>query len=122
MKDLVKTEKSKEKELIIRGKVNGEPIKTFFGGEIGWHEIKFSMLLETDVVADFKKSGMSTIKAGSTLVAVVSGHRSPCYVRNEDEVELKGRLMKVFLSSGIECYYIDSERLFNETLQFSFDY
>ena len=90
-------------------------------GTIGF-EVKFSIALTTDVVANFKKSKPSAIQAGSTLVVHVGGLHSSCYIRNGDQVELRGRIIKNTLSNGVVCHYIATDHLYNVSLRFSFDY
>ena len=116
---MVQTENSKEKKILVKGKVNGEPMQTRHGGNTSWDEVKFSINLTADVVANFKKSEPSIIQAGSTLVIHCG---SPCYVRNGDQVELVGRISKIILSNGVVCHYIVTGNLYNESLRFSFDY
>ncbi|MFX0051372.1 MAG: hypothetical protein ACFFAJ_09690 [Candidatus Hodarchaeota archaeon] len=117
---MVQREDSKEKKLLIKGKVNGEPMHTRFGGSGTRHsEVKFSIALSADVVANFKKSDPSIIPAGATLVVDC---RSPCYIRNGDQVELIGRIWKITLKNGVVCHSITADNLFNASLQFSFEY
>ncbi|MFX0208935.1 MAG: hypothetical protein ACFFDT_23325 [Candidatus Hodarchaeota archaeon] len=86
---MVQSEKSKEKEILVRGKVNGEPMhSSSASGSFAWTEIKFSIALTTDVVANFKKPKSSTIQTGSTLVVHAGSRQSDYYIRNGDQVEL----------------------------------
>jgi hypothetical protein len=119
---MVQMEQSKEKEILVKGKVNGEPMQTRYGGDTSWNEVKFSISLTADVIANFKKSEPSIIEAGSTLVVLVGGQSSPYYIRNGDQVELLGRIVKIILSNGVVCHYIATGNLYNVSLQFSFDY
>jgi hypothetical protein len=118
--DLVKTEKSKEKKILIKGKVNGEPMHTRYGGtSLPRDEVRFSIALTDDVVAKFKKPEPSMIPAGSNLVVSCT---DPIYIRNGDYVELLGRIFKIILNNGVVCHLVETEYLFNASLPFSFDY
>ncbi|MFX0211025.1 MAG: hypothetical protein ACFFDT_33915 [Candidatus Hodarchaeota archaeon] len=117
---MVKTEKSKEKKILIKGKVNGEPMHTRYGGtSLPSDEVRFSIALTDDVVTKFKKPEPSMIPAGSNLVVTCT---DPIYVRNGDHVELLGRIFKIILSNGVVCHHVKTEYLFNVSLPFSFDY
>ncbi len=118
-----KTEESKEKEIIIKGEVIGEPLHTMYGSTFthmtAYHEVKFLVKSSTDIVANFKKSESLMLPAGTSIVVVCS---EPCYLRMGDQIELLGRMVKVTLKNGKQCHFISTSHLYNETLQFSFNY
>lgn len=99
--------------------MNGEPMHTEYGGDTSWDEIKFSINLTTEIIATFKKSEPSIIQPGTSIVVKC---RRSCYIRTGDRIELLGRFYKLTLSNGIVSYLIETNKLYNETLQFSFDY
>ena len=116
---MVKRDSSREKKILLKGIVNGEPIHTEYGGDASWSDVKFSINLTTEINATFKKSEPSIIQPGTSIVV---NCRHSCYIRTGDQIELLGRLHKLALSNGIVSYLIETSKLYNETLQFSYDY
>jgi len=117
------TEESKEKEIIIKGGVIGEPLHTRYGSTFSdfsvYYELKFLVKSSTDIVANFKRSESLMLPAGTSSVVVCS---EPCYLRMGDQIEFLARIAKVTLKNGKQCHFISTSHLYNETLQFSFNY
>jgi hypothetical protein len=116
---LAKSDYSKEKNILIKGIVNGEPMQTRYGGDTSWDDIKFSIKLITDITATFKKFEPSILQSGTSIVV---NCRESCYIRIGDQIELFGRIGKLLLSNGIVSHFITTSKLYNETLQLSFNY
>lgn len=114
-----KRNSSREKQILIKGIVNGEPMHTEYGGDTSFNEVNFSINLTTEINATFKNSEPSILQSGTSIVVRCL---QACYIRIGDQIELLGRLHKLALSNSIESYYIITRKLYNETLQFSFDY
>ncbi|MFX1298474.1 MAG: hypothetical protein ACFFD2_26910 [Promethearchaeota archaeon] len=96
----------------INGVINGEPELYSY---VRSCEIIFSLKLTSEVPELDKKSG--------DLIVVHYSSRYITYVRNGDQVELLGKLMTRHLKhKDAIVSWIEAHQLYNETLQFSFDY
>ena len=101
----------KEKS-IVRGKINGEPELYSY---VRSCEIIFSLELMSDL-PEMKK------KIGDTIVVYYSSSYIT-YVRENDVIEFYGEIRTKYLKNRkTTVSYIEAHQLFNETLQFSFDF
>ena len=96
----------------IKGKINGVPEMFSY---VRSCEIIFSLELLNDHPEMEKK-------IGDTIVVHYSSNYI-AYVRINDVVEFTGEIRQKFLKNlNKSISYIDAHQLFNETLQFSYDY
>ena len=98
--------------LKITGVIDGEPELYSY---VRSCEIIFSLQLTNDLPELNKKSGDSIIVHYSSKYIT--------YVRKGDKVEFLGKIMQRHLKNKDEIViWIEAYQLYNETLQFSFDY
>jgi len=96
----------------IRGKISGHPELYSF---VRSCEIIFSLELMSDL-PDLEK------KIGDTIVVHYSSNFIT-YVRENDVIEFHGEIRTKFMKHLNKLIsYIEAHQLYNETLQFSFDY
>jgi hypothetical protein len=96
----------------INGLINGEPELYSY---VRSCEIIFSLELSEDLPELNKKRG--------DQVVVHYSSKFITYVRKGDQIEIKGKKMTRHLKhSGKTISYIEAHLLYNETLDFSFDY
>jgi len=94
---------------ILKGKVNGEPL--FSIGSRYFFAIFTIELM----------SNISQPMHGNTIVVYYRSTK-PCYVKKGDQVEIIGKIIRKSLKQKTESIYVETSKLFNEDLQFSFDY
>ena len=115
---IMKKYESHEKDMTIKGTVIDDPYYvTYFQAA----NAKFLMELGQDVTATTKGAGYVTLHQGEAVVVVGTGG---CYIRKNDQIEIKGRILKLVLDDRArgESIYILADRIYNETLRFSFNY
>ena len=121
---MVKTEKSREKKLVIQGIVVDTPF-TFGYGVSDWltpdYDAKFLLELKANVSVTFKKSESVTLGVGETILVK---HTGEFYVRKGESVELAGaRVFRLKHDANVpDSIFVNSRNLYNETMQFSFKY
>lgn len=124
-----KAEQSIEKNLVVQGIIIDEPIHCMYGSESGWsrYESKFLIELKHDVSVTFKRSEPAYLKAGETVIAKC---REDNYIRTGDHVtiveatmiKLKHTIASLGDKSISDSIYIETRKLYNESLNFSFDF
>ncbi len=97
---------------ILKGIVNGEPL--FSIGSRYFFAI-FTMELTSNINHHIQPMH------GNTIVVYYRSTK-PCYVRKGDQIEIIGKIMRKSLKQKTESIYVEASKLFNEDLQFSFDY
>jgi hypothetical protein len=124
-----KTEQSIEKTLVVQGIVVDRPINCMYGNESGWprYDSKFLLELKHDVSVTFKRSDPAHLKAGDTIIVKC---REDNYIRTGDHVtlveasliKLKHRVASLGDMTISDSIYIETRKLYNESLNFSFDF
>jgi len=118
-----KTKELTKKNIIIRGRVLDDPIANQFGESIkNW----FSAIFPMEFIESVEKSDKDSdvfLKTGQ-LIMVAYQNRSPTYIKANHEIELQGKLYLIteYDRNKAESLFFSAEKIFNETLQFSFDY
>jgi len=96
----------------IKGKINGEPEIYSY---VRSCELIFSLELMTDLPEIQKKIGDTVVVHYSSSYIT--------YVRLNDVIEFTGKIDTRYMKNlNKSINYIEAHRLFNETLQFSYDY
>jgi len=109
-------EASKEKGLIIKGIVKGEPIYAVVSpGDYVRHRLMFPIELTEDITVNFKKAKGVILKSKSLIIVKCS---KAAYVSIGDKIQLSGKIIRVKSEKwGITYMYINANELFNETQQ-----
>ncbi len=121
---------SREEDMIIKGTVIGNPYFQKYYEEIQSRLLTntyvrektfFLMELSRDITATFKKLDSILLGQGKTVVVIGTGG---CYVRKNDQIEIKGQIGKAVLDDRErgESIFIQTKKMYNETLKFSLDY
>ncbi|UCG00925.1 MAG: hypothetical protein JSW11_15075 [Candidatus Heimdallarchaeota archaeon] len=124
-----KREQSIEKKLIVQGIIIDEPIHCMYGSESGWarYDSKFLLELKHDISVTFKRSEPVDLKAGERVLVKCSEDN---YSRKGDHVTLvEACMFKLKHKIGAlgdkpipDSIYVQSTMLYNETLEFGFDF
>jgi len=107
---------SKEKGIIIRGLVKGQPIYAVVSpGDYVRHRLVFPIVLTEDLEFGFKKAKGEILKTNSTIVVKCS---KLCYISVGDAIKISGKLVRVKSEIWDKTYlYIKAKDIFNETQQ-----
>ncbi len=100
------------KEQILKGKVKGKPL---FSIGTRYFFVIFPMELTNNT------TDLIPLKEGTTIVVYYRSTK-PCYVEKGDQIEIIGKIIKKRLKQKTESIFAETSKLYNESLQFSFDY
>lgn len=100
------------KEQILRGKVNG---KVLFSIGTRYFFAIFPMELTSGIIDPIP------LMEGTTTIVYYRSTK-PCYVKEGDQVEIIGKIIQKMLKQKPESFFVETSKMYNETLQFSFDY
>ncbi|MFX0209637.1 MAG: hypothetical protein ACFFDT_26895, partial [Candidatus Hodarchaeota archaeon] len=124
-----KVEQSIEKNLVIQGVIVDDPVNISYGSESGFARFNSRYILElkTEVFATFKRSEPVKLSAGERILVRI---REECYIRKGDEVtvvearmnKLKHKVANVGELKIPDSIFLESSMLYNETLDFSFNF
>lgn len=100
------------KEQILMGKVKENPL--FSIGTRYFFAI-FSMELTSNITDPIP------LMEGNTIVVYYRSTK-PCYVKKGDQIEIIGKIIQKRIKQKPESIFVETSKLYNESLQFSFDY